>query len=78
MDVNLLISERHKKDATTADDQTVVVKLKRDIEDAKQFEGSSWEKQVRICCQQLGTPYDKLAPEEFVGILCVLQVEAFA
>lgn len=67
------IREAHKKDATTADNQTVAAKLKQDIEDAKQFEGSSQEKQVRIYCQQLGIPYDKLTPEEFAGIIGALK-----
>lgn len=56
------IREAHKMDITTADDDTVATKLKQDIEDAMQFEGSSQEQQVRIYCNQLGIPYDKLTP----------------
>ena len=67
------IRKAHKKDATTADNQTVAAKLKQDIEDAKQFEGSSQEKQVRIYCRQLGIPYDNLTPEEFAGIMGALK-----
>jgi len=57
------IRDAHKKDVTTADNQTVAAKLKQDIEDTMQFEGSSQERQLRIYCNQLGIPYDKLAPE---------------
>ena len=67
------IREAHKKDATTADDGTVAAKLKRDIEDAMQFEGSDQERQIRIYCSQLGIPYDKLTPEEFAGVLSALK-----
>lgn len=67
------IREAHKKDVTTADDGTVAAKLKRDIEDAMQFEGSDQERQIRIYCNQLGIPYDKLTPEEFAGVLSALK-----
>ncbi len=67
------IREAHKKDATTADNQTVAAKLKQDIEDAMQFEGSSQERQLRIYCNQLGIPYDKLTPEEFAGVMSALK-----
>lgn len=67
------IRETHKKDVTTAEDGTVAAKLKRDIEDAMQFEGSDQERQIRIYCNQLGIPYDKLTPEEFAGVLSALK-----
>ena len=67
------IREAHKKDVTTADDGTVAAKLKRDIEDAMQFKGSDHERQIRIYCNQLGIPYDKLTPEEFAGVLSALK-----
>lgn len=71
------IREAHKMDITTADDDTVATKLKQDIEDAMQFEGSSQEQQVRIYCNQLGIPYDKLTPEEFAGVIGALKKSKF-
>lgn len=67
------IREAHKQDVTTADDSTVAAKLKRDIEDAMRFEGSDQERQIRIYCNQLGIPYDKLTLEEFAGVLSALK-----
>ena len=67
------IREAHKKDITTADDKTVVAKLKQDIEDAMQFKGSDQERQLRIYCNQLGIPYDKLTSEEFAGVMSALR-----
>lgn len=67
------IREAHKEDATTADNNTFAAKLKQDIEDAMQFEGSDQERQLRIFCNQLGIPYDKLTPEEFAGVVGALK-----
>lgn len=67
------IQEAHKKDITTADEGTVATKLNQDIEDAMQFRGSAQERQLRIYCNQLGIPYDKLTPEEFAGVLGALK-----
>lgn len=67
------IREAHKKDLTTADEGTIASKLKQDIEDAMQFKGSDQERQLRIYCNQLGIPYDKLTPEEFAGVLGALK-----
>lgn len=67
------IREAHKKDLTTADEGTIATKLKQDIEDAMQFEGSDQERQLRVYCNQLGIPYDKLTSEEFVGVLSALR-----
>lgn len=67
------IREAHKKDMTTADDGTVAAKLKQDIGDAMQFKGSDQERQLRIYCNQLGIPYDKLTPEEFTGVMSALR-----
>lgn len=67
------IRDGHKKDVTTADEGTVAAKLKQGIEDAMQFEGSDQERQIRIYCNQLGIPYDKLTPEEFAGVMSALK-----
>ena len=37
------------------------------------FESSDQERQIRIYCNQLGIPYDKLTPREFAGELSVLK-----
>lgn len=75
-DIDAIIADiraAHKGDVTTAGDCTVAKKLKQDIEDAMRFEGSDQERQVRIYCNQLGIPYDKLTPEEFTGVLGALR-----
>lgn len=63
------IRELHRKDSTTADAGTLAAKLKRDIEEAMQFQGSAQERELRIYCNQLGIPYDKLTPEELTSII---------
>lgn len=63
------IRETHKKDGTTAESQTTVVKLKQAIEDAMQFGGNDQEKQMRIYCNLLDIPYDDMPPEEFNAVL---------
>lgn len=67
------IREAHKKDVTTADDGTVAAKLKQDVEDAMQFEGSDQERLLQILCKQLDAPYSKLTPEESAGIISLLR-----
>ena len=67
------IREIHKKDVTTADGETIAAKLKQNIEHAMQFEGSEQERQLRLYCNQLGIPYDKLTSEEFAGVMSALK-----
>lgn len=67
------IRELHRKDSTTADEGTLAAKLKNDIEEAMQFQGSAQERELRIYCNQLGIPYDKLTPEELTSIMSALR-----
>ena len=67
------IREAHKKDVTTADDGTTAAKLKQDIEDAMQFEGSDQERLLQLFCKQLDAPYGKLTPEESAGVISLLR-----
>ena len=67
------IRDAHKSDVTTADDMTIAKKLKQDIEAAANFKDSSLEQQMRIYCNQLGIPYDKLTPEELNGVMSALK-----
>lgn len=67
------IRDAHKSDVTTADDTTIAEKLKQDIEAAANFRDSSLEQQMRIYCNQLGIPYDKLTPEELNGVMSALK-----
>lgn len=75
-DIDVIIAdvrELHRKDSTTADEGTLAAKLKRDIEEAIQFQGSAQERELRIYCNQLGIPYDKLTPEELTSIMSALR-----
>lgn len=47
--------------------------MKQDIEAAANFKDSSPEQQMRIYCNQLGIPYDKLTPEELNGVMSALK-----
>lgn len=75
-DIDIILSDirdAHKSDVTTADDTTIAEKLKQDIEAAANFKDSSLEQQMRIYCNQLGIPYDKLTPEELNGVMSALR-----
>lgn len=67
------IREAHKKDVTTAGDSTAMAKLKQDVEDAMQFEGSDQERLLQIFCKQLDAPYGKLTQEESAGVISLLR-----
>lgn len=67
------IREKHKTDTTTADTGASAAKVQQQLQEAINFEGSEQEKQLRILCNQLGIPYDKLTPSEFAGLIAALQ-----
>ena len=67
------IREKHKADTTTADEDSYVAGVQKQLQEAMSFEGSPQEKQVRIFCNQLGIPYDKLTKEEFVTLIGILK-----
>lgn len=67
------IRKSHKKDVTTADDGTAAARLKQNVEDAMQFEGSDQERLLQIFCKQLDAPYGKLTQEESAGVISLLR-----
>lgn len=71
------IRRNHVKDSSTASEATVAEELKRQVEDIANFKGSEQEKQVRIFCNQLGIPYDKLTTAEFVGLIGILKKSSY-
>lgn len=67
------IREDHKKDVTTSDDSMTMAKLKQNVEDAMQFEGSDQERLLQLFCKQLDAPYGKLTSEESAGLISLLR-----
>ena len=67
------IREAHKKDVTTADNDTLAAKLEQDVDEAMQFEGSEQERVLRIFCSQLSIPRNKLTQEESAGMIGALK-----
>ncbi len=67
------IREKHKSDTTTADEDSHVAEVQKQLQEAMSFEGSPQEKQARIFCNQLGIPYDTLTKEEFVTLIGILK-----
>ena len=71
------IRKNHEKDIDTAPETTIVEELKRQIDDVVNFKGSNQEKQIRIFCNQLGIPYEKLSTEEFVVLIGILKKSSY-
>ena len=67
------IRDAHQKDTLTADEFTQAEKVQEVLHDAMNYEGSDTERQLRILCNQLSIPYDKLSPNEFAGLISALQ-----
>lgn len=67
------IRKIHKGDSTSAPDLSIVDEIKRSIEEAARFQGSTEEKRVAVLCRQLGIDYTKLTPEEFRVMIRVLE-----
>lgn len=67
------IRERHKKDATTADETSTAEEVKRGLQEAMNFEGSPQEKQARTYLATLGIDYDAITKDEFVTLIGILQ-----
>ena len=74
-DIDAIIREAHKQDATTADEDTpsMMDLLRENIDEVESLKGSQAEKQVRVFCKQLGIPYDDLTAEEFAGLISALR-----
>lgn len=67
------IREKHRTVSTTADVDSAAAEGQKQLQEAMSFEGSDAERQVRVLCNQLGIPYDKLMPAEFAGLISALQ-----
>lgn len=67
------VRDAHRKDKTTADEESPTDKIKKDLEAALHFEGSEEEKKTRVFLAALGIDYDKLTKEEFVLLMDVLK-----
>lgn len=67
------IREAHRKDPTTADEDTVAAEMGRTLQEAMSFEGSPQEKQAKVYLASLGIDYDALSKEEFVTLIGILK-----
>ena len=66
------IREAHKNDTTTADEQTSAEDIQSEFQDIIQSGMSGEEAFIRIFCEQMEIPYDKLTSEEFTTFLKIL------
>ncbi len=66
------IREAHKTDTTTADEQTAAENVQSEFQDIIQSGVSGEEAFIRIFCEQMEIPYDKLTSEEFTTFLKIL------
>ena len=71
------IREKHRTDTTTADTDSMVADVQRQLQEAMRFEGSAQERQIRVFCAQLGVDYDALTKEEFVALIGILKKSQF-
>ena len=67
------IKKDHEKDPMTADDPSPAETIRKQMEEAAEFEGSDQERQARIFLAQLGINYDNLYPDEFVTLINILK-----
>ena len=67
------IREAHRKDATTADEDSPAAEAGRRLQEAMSYEGSPQEKQARVYLASLGIDYDALSREEFVTLIGILK-----
>ena len=70
------IRESHKKDFTTADTESSVKEVQKQLEEVMNYEGSAEEKKARLFLSTLGIDYDKLSQEEFVTLIGILKKSA--
>ena len=66
------IRDAHRKDKTTAEEETPAQEISKKLEDALNFEGSPQEQQIRSLMLGLGIDYDSLTKEEFVTLVGIL------
>ena len=67
------IREEHKPDTTTADVDSTVTNMQKNVEAALHFEGSQKEKSAKLWLSSLNIDYNKLSKEEFVTLINILQ-----
>ena len=68
------IREVHREDITTADEGSIVLDVRKQVEDVMAYKGSAEEKQARILLANIGIDYDAITPEQFVNLIEVLKL----
>ena len=66
------IRDAHRKDKTTAEEETPTQEIAQKLEEALNFEGSPQEQLIRSLMLGLGIDYDSLTKEEFVTLVGIL------
>ena len=66
------IRDSHRKDKTTAEEETPAQEITQKLEEALNFEGSPQEQQISSLMLGLGIDYDSLTKEEFVTLVGIL------
>lgn len=67
------IREAHRKDPTTADEDSVAAEVSRTLQEAMSFEGSPQERQAKVYIASLGIDYESLTKEEFITLIGILK-----
>ena len=67
------IRGKHKPDITTADVDSTVANMQKNVEAALSFEGSQEEKSAKLWLSSLNIDYNKLSKEEFVTLIKILE-----
>lgn len=67
------IREEHKPDTSTADVDSTVANMQKNVEAALSFEGSQEEKSAKLWLSSLNIDYNKLSKEEFVTLIKILE-----
>lgn len=65
------IRDAHVKDRTTADIQPELEEIKQDLYEAVDFSGAE-DALIRVFCEQMDIPYEKLTSEEFTVFMRIL------
>ena len=68
------ISDTHRKDATTADEVSATLDVRKQLQDAMDYKGSTEEKKARLFLANLGIDYDALTMEQFANLIEVLKL----
>lgn len=66
------IRDAHRKDKTTAEEESPAQEITQKLEEALNFEGSPQEQLIRSLMLGLGIDYDSLTKEEFVTLVGIL------